>query len=204
MKILEIQNLSYSIGSKTILKKVDLEILQGVSYVLRGDNGAGKSTLLKLILNHSFHKESIRPQGHLPMDRNLLSFLGHELGLYSSLTLEDNLKFFHEVSQSPYPWDKVLDWVEKCRLHRRWEDPVYSFSRGMKQKAALIRAVLVRPMLILLDEPFTGLDDKSYPIVLEILQEALQDSAILAVVHGLEDPFWQKRLSLEKGELVCS
>lgn len=201
VKILSISDLSYSIGSKTILKKVNLELSLGKSYVIRGDNGAGKSTLLKLILNHMHHPKSIQWNSDIPNNRNQVSFLGHDLGLYSSLSLEENLRFFHSISKHSYSWEKVQTWVEACNLHRRWEDPIYSFSRGMKQKAALVRAVLAKPILLLLDEPFTGLDEKSYPIVIRILQELKNDCSILGVVHGMEDIFWEHKFCIEKGGL---
>lgn len=201
VKILSISDLSYSIGSKSILKKVNLELSLGKSYVIRGDNGAGKSTLLKLILNHSHHPKSIHWNPELPKDRNLVSFLGHDLGLYSSLSLEENLRFFYSISKHSYSWDQVQIWVEACNLHRRWDDPIFSFSRGMKQKAALIRAVLAKPLLLLLDEPFTGLDEKSYPIIIGILGELKKDCSILGVVHGMEDFFWEQKFFIEKGGL---
>ncbi|MCC5814848.1 MAG: ATP-binding cassette domain-containing protein [Leptospira sp.] len=201
MDILQIQNLNYSIGHKSILKKVNLQFSLGKSYVLRGDNGAGKSTLLKLILNYSHHKDSIFWK-HSIQNRNQLSYLGHDLGLYSSLSLEENLRFFSKLTSNGYSWKKIQEWVEMCNLNRRWEDPIHSFSRGMKQKAAIIRAILVKPLLLLLDEPFTGLDDKSYPILISMLQEIKKDSAILAVVHGMEDSFWENNLRLEKGEIL--
>lgn len=201
VRILSISDLSYSIGEKTILKRVNLGLDERKTYVIRGDNGAGKSTLLKLILNGDHHAEAIQWNAQLDPRRSRLSYLGHDLGLYSSLSLEENLRYFHSLSPTGYSWEQVENWVEVCNLHRRWEDPIYGFSRGMKQKASLLRAILSRPYLLLLDEPFTGLDEKSYPKVMGILREIGEDTTVLGVVHGMEDCYWQESYILERGEI---
>ncbi|WCL51122.1 ABC transporter ATP-binding protein [Leptospira sp. GIMC2001] len=207
MEIISVTNLSYSIGAKVVLKNVNFALKKGEAHALRGDNGVGKSTILKILLNYSHFPNEVRwnQTGNTSIQtKNLISFLGHELGLYSSLSLEENLRFFYNISLSPFPWSTILDWVHRFNLHRRLDDPIFSFSRGMKQKAALIRTLLSRSELILLDEPFTGLDETSYRNVLELLQEILKDSTIFAVIHGMEHPIWKNQFKIEKGGKLVS
>jgi len=134
----------------------------------------------------------------IPISHNSISYLGHELGLYNSLSLLENLQFFHSIAEIPIEWKQVEDWVHKFQLQLRWDDPIYTLSRGMKQKVALIRALIPSSHLLLLDEPFTGLDQKSNLEIREILKEISTEATILAVVHEEEDQFWEETIQLDR------
>ncbi len=201
MEVLDVKNLTYSIGRKRILSGIHLKVYATDTILLQGDNGAGKSTFLKCILNFRHFPASFFWNRNLPSSRPLLSYLGHEPGLYGSLSLEENLRFFHSL-QPGYPWVQVEEWVEMCRIERWRMDPVHKLSRGMKQKTALLRAILPRPHLLLLDEPFTGLDEKSIPILSSILEFVNRDVAIIGVIHGSSDSLWKRKLTLEGGILL--
>ena len=180
--ILSCQNLSYSIGFNKIIKNSSFEINSGEVVALAGDNGSGKSTLLKLIIkkNSSFrwNRDYLKQQELYPV-----SYLGHEPGLYTSLTLEENIEYFKSISVFP-PKEKIIDdLLNIFRLKHRIHDPVYTFSRGMLQKAALIRTLLIPAALYLLDEPYTGLDESSAKELNRIIIELKGNSAVLLVVH---------------------
>ena len=196
MHLLQIQNLNYSIGFKSILEKVNLKLSQNKRYALRGENGSGKSTLLRCILNFRNFEEAISWNEELVLPRNRISYLGHDLGLYNSLSLLENLKFFYSIAECPIAWNQVEDWVQKFKLHLRWDDPIYTLSRGMKQKVALIRALIPNSHLLLLDEPFTGLDQKSNIEIREILKEVSRQSSILAVIHEEETAYWDEMINI--------
>ena len=98
---------------------------------------------------------------------------------------------------------QVADLVEKFQLTKRLEDPVSTFSEGMKKKSGIIRALLARPNLLLLDEPLNGLDTNSVQVFLKILQSDFADTSVLLVAHEIDkiSPYVKRRLHLYKGEL---
>lgn len=206
------KDLSYSIGKKRILKQVSFSLFRGEFALLRGDNGAGKTTLLRAILNHEHHKDCF---SFYTSEENLqsassrspqISYLGHELGLYTSLGLEENLRYFLSIARMEYPAEKVETLLKSFKLWSRRFDPVFTFSRGMKQKAALVRALLTGGDLILLDEPFTALDRSGLETAVRLLEEYSQNSAVLMVTHDPGIPFKKGTitLTLKEGNLETS
>lgn len=199
--ILSCKNLSYTIGYKKIFKNISFEIFSSEFTLLTGENGSGKTSLLKLILQSSKKKEF---QWNVKSDsNNLLSYLGHENGLYSSLSLRENLVFFNRILKNPMSETQVADLVEKFQLTKRLEDPVSTFSEGMKKKSGIIRALLARPVLLLLDEPLNGLDTNSVQEFLKILTKDFAATSVLLVAHEIDkiSPYVKRRLHLYKGEL---
>jgi heme exporter protein A len=149
-------------GERTVLDRVSVEVPPGATLAVLGRNGAGKSTLLRILAT------LLRPHGGavevfgspLPARgyavRGRLGFLGHEPLLYRELTPRENLIYqarLHGVSE-----DRVEAALEAVDLRSRADDPVRSLSRGMVQRAAVARAVLHQPELLLLDEPRANLD----------------------------------------------
>ncbi|PJZ58954.1 ABC transporter ATP-binding protein [Leptospira barantonii] len=202
------KDLSYSIGKKRILKQVSFSLFRGEFALLRGDNGAGKTTLLRAILNHEHHKDCFSFNGlsENGIETPRISYLGHELGLYTSLGLEENLRYFLSIARMEYPAEKVENLLRSFKLWSRRFDPVFTFSRGMKQKAALVRALLTGGDLILLDEPFTALDRSGLETAIRLLEDHSQNSAVMMVTHDPGIPF-QKRtitLTLKEGNLETS
>ncbi|EQA54531.1 ABC transporter ATP-binding protein [Leptospira kmetyi] len=227
------KDLSYSIGKKRILKQVSFSLFRGEFALLRGDNGAGKTTLLRAILNHEHHKDCFSFNGFendsntgsdfangntndhpnknpnqnvSPSKTPRISYLGHELGLYTSLGLEENLRYFLSIARMEYPAEKVENLLRSFKLWSRRFDPVFTFSRGMKQKAALVRALLTGGDLILLDEPFTALDRSGLETAIRLLEEHSQNSAVMMVTHDPGIPFQTRTitLTLKEGNLETS
>lgn len=199
------KDLSYSIGKKRILKEVSFSLFRGEIALLKGDNGVGKTTLLRAILNHVRHKDCFSFFG-LNSKTPQISYLGHELGLYTSLSLQENLHYFLSITKIKYSKEKVETLLRAFQLWTRRLDPIFTFSRGMKQKAALVRALLTGGDLILLDEPFTALDRSGLETAIRLLNEYSQNSAVLMVTHDLGISFERRTISLtlKEGKLETS
>jgi ABC-type multidrug transport system ATPase subunit len=116
-----------------------------------------------------------------------VGLLGHDLYLYPELTARENLEFFADLYGLDRAEGRVGDALASAALEDRADDPVASYSRGMRQRLALERALLHDPRLVLLDEPFTGLDDASSSALRERLARVRQRGAIvLLTTHELE------------------
>lgn len=168
--------MNYSIGYKQIFKNLSFSIYENNFSLLLGENGAGKSTLLKLIF--------ARHKGFQFKKNFSISYLGHSLGLYTSLTLKENLEFFSKLARFENP-SRLQHYLEIFSLKKNYLDPVHTFSEGMKKKSSIIRSLLFQPELWLLDEPFNGLDQSSSLILKQILKEF--SGTILLVTHKPED-----------------
>ena len=119
--------------------------------------------------------------------RGRIGVLGHDLFLYGDLTARENLEFFARLYGLPQRRARIDAALEQARLTDRAGDPVNRFSRGLRQRLALERALLHEPTLVLLDEPFTGLDDESAGLLAMRLR-ALRDAGaiILMATHDFD------------------
>jgi heme exporter protein A len=197
---LQFVDVSRNFGRRRALTRVSLKADAGTITALLGPNGAGKSTLLSIaatLLEPSSGRVAYGASGSTSSGRALrarIGLLGHDLYLYQELTAAENLRFFARV----YDLDAVERRVEtalgRAGLAERRDDVVAGFSRGMRQRLALERALLHEPRLLLLDEPFTGLDDAARTALRERLRSARDAGAIVlltthdrAAVDGLTD-----------------
>ena len=184
---LRVENLQFKTGLISILKNIQFEVRKGEALALLGPNGSGKSTLLKCLAGLLPHTGKVEVFGNGsrkdPMRKRKLGYLGHETFLYSKLSAKENLAFYSEL----YGIDKDLDIVlEEYRLPAFSEQLVETFSRGMKQRLALARTLLSSPELLLLDEPFTGLDQQGSRWLEEKILEQKGTITILMATHELE------------------
>jgi heme exporter protein A len=188
---LEARALSRDFGGRPVLRQVDVSLSAGETIVLLGPNGAGKSTLLRILaLLLSPREGEIRIQGHDVRAARVealrhVGYLGHESACYPDLTARENLEFYAELYgiEDPARVDASLAWTGLAEAAQR---PLRICSRGMVQRVGLARALLHRPSVVLLDEPFTGLD----PAASEALDERLRalrttGCAVLAAVHDV-------------------
>ena len=154
-------------GRRRALSRVSLELRAGEIVGLLGANGAGKSTLLNVLATLITPSSgTVRYGGRSPRDlggalRRRIGYLSHELQLYPELTARENLGFFASLYGEPHPTARVEAALARARLSDRADEPVERFSRGMRQRLAIERALIHEPRLVLLDEPFTGLDERS-------------------------------------------
>jgi ABC-2 type transport system ATP-binding protein len=154
-------------GRRRALAHVTFTARSGEVLALVGPNGAGKSTLLAILATLAtpsagevrYGGQTARIAGAAL--RAHLGWLGHDLQLYPELTARENLTFFARLAGIDDLRSRVDEALAAARLEDRGDDLVGSFSRGMRQRLALERSLLHRPRLLLLDEPFTGLDAAS-------------------------------------------
>jgi heme exporter protein A len=177
-RILSVTDVVRTIAYHKILRGVSFELMKGDALAVVGPNGAGKTTLLRVLTGLS------RPTSGKVVLEGTQGFVGHSSMLYDALSARENLQFFarlHGVSGNGAV-EKVLDMVG---LADRQNDRVGTFSRGMTQRISIARALLSQPDVLYLDEPLSGLDDRSCASVLSILSN-LRDlgHAIVFVSHN--------------------
>ncbi|MBM9589216.1 ATP-binding cassette domain-containing protein [Leptospira sp. 201903075] len=194
--LLETKALTITVGEKVLLREINLSFFQTGLVAVIGENGAGKSTLLKEIYHHS----SSSAKWKWNQGKKKLAYLGHELGFYASLSLEENLDYFSKLDGTTPDLTKRTKGLEAFRLQKRIWDPIHTFSRGMKQKAAILRVFLSSAEIILFDEPYTGLDADSSKILTDLLNAESKSRLILIVLHSIpQDLQCTSQLKIEKG-----
>jgi heme exporter protein A len=179
-------------GRRRALNRVSFGCRAGEVVALLGPNGAGKSTLLSIaatLLQPTSgavqYGKSAGTEG--PALRSRIGLLAHDLYLYPELSAEENLRFFARLYRLSNVETRVAAALERASLADRRADPVAGFSRGMRQRLAIERALLHEPRLALLDEPFTGLDDTASSALKTRLAAVRAAGAIvLLTTHDLE------------------
>ena len=179
-------------GDYPALRNVSLSAAPGACLALIGRNGAGKTTLLRTIAGFSRPgKGKITIFGNGPRDtqtRRLMGFIGHGISVYDELSALENLTLFGKLYGVADPKKTALDWLERTGLDRVKDGLVREFSRGMRQRLAVARAFLHGPKVLLLDEPFTSLDDRAIAVLQRLLREALADGkTIVMSTHQLRE-----------------
>ncbi|MBI3287296.1 MAG: ABC transporter ATP-binding protein, partial [Chloroflexi bacterium] len=160
----EVRGLSKYYGPRPALRGVDLRIERGEFMTLFGPNGAGKTTLLRILATLSRPSAGtahiggldLRSQG--PRFRREIGLVAHEPLLYGTLSVAENLHFFGRLYRVPELEARAREVMEQVGLAHRRHDAVRTLSRGMQQRLSIARALLHRPSLLLLDEPYAGLD----------------------------------------------
>jgi heme exporter protein A len=210
---LSIRELSRNYGRRRALARVSMECRAGEIVGLLGPNGAGKSTLLSIISTLTAPTSGeVRYGGRTAGEigsplRSSIGVLSHDLHLYPELTARENLRFFAELYSVPDAPGRASLGLERAGLTDRANDLVQGFSRGMRQRLALERALLHAPQLLLLDEPFTGLDDASTVGLIARLKELRATGRIVLVAtHDLDtaEEVLDRAVVLRDGKLVGS
>ena len=191
-EMIRVENVSKSFGGKHALRGVDFRIAEGEYVALLGVNGAGKTTLIKILATLSRPTSGqIAIAGDSLQERparvrRLIGVMSHQTFLYGDLSADENLRFYarmYGVSDADRRIDELLHQVN---LHTRRYDLVRTFSRGMQQRLSLARALLHRPKILLLDEPFAGLDINAAAMLSELLQKSIaEDSTVLITTHDI-------------------
>jgi heme ABC exporter ATP-binding subunit CcmA len=188
-----VEDLSRHFGRRRALSRISLHAAAGTIVGLLGPNGAGKSTMIAVLatlLRPSAGRVRYGPHDAASQGKALrasIGVLGHDLFLYPELTARENLAFFaalHGARDVRAVADRAL---ASAGLSDRADDAVSSFSRGMRQRVALERALVHAPRLVLLDEPFTGLDDASTAKLVDRLNALRHSGAIVILAtHDLD------------------
>jgi heme exporter protein A len=205
-------DVSRTFGRRRALNRVSLTVEAGTITALLGHNGAGKSTLLSIAATLLQPSSGQVRYGELDAAgggaalRARIGLLGHDLYLYAELTAAENLRFFAKVYSLDAVERRVDAALERAGLADRRDDIVAGFSRGMRQRLALERALIHEPRLVLLDEPFTGLDEVARDALRVRLRAAREAGAIVvltthdtAAIEGLTDA----AVSLVDGRLAA-
>jgi heme ABC exporter ATP-binding subunit CcmA len=208
---LTFDDVSRHFGRRRALHRVSFECRAGEIVALLGPNGAGKSTLLSItatLLEPSsgevrYGEYSARRAGAALRGR--IGLLGHDLYIYPELSAVENLLFFGRLYGIADVERRVNAALTQADLVHRRDDAVGGYSRGMRQRLALERALLHEPRLVLLDEPFTGLDDAATGALRQRLAALrAQGSIVLVTTHDLEtiDGIINRAVMLQNGRLI--
>ena len=179
-------------GDYPALRDIRLEAAPGSCLALIGRNGAGKTTLLRIIAGFSRPgRGQVRIFGGQPRDtatRRQVGFIGHGISVYDELSALENLTLYGRLYGLADPPRAAREWLERTGLSRAPKGPVREFSRGMRQRLAVARAFLHEPRVLLLDEPFTALDDKAIAVLSRLLREALASGrTVVMSTHQLRE-----------------
>lgn len=208
--VVQVRDVTRHYGRRRALSRVSLECRAGSILGLLGPNGAGKSTLLGILSTllrptsgTVLYGERTAHEGGDGL-RAAIGVLGHDLFLYADLTARENLTFFARL-YGVADAGRITTALERAGLADRADDRVGAFSRGLRQRLGLERALIHQPRLVLLDEPFTGLDDDSTARLTARLASLREAGAIVVVAtHDFEtaDGLVDRAACLANGRLV--
>jgi heme exporter protein A len=191
--MIEVSHLVKSFGPRAALAGVDLSVTAGEFLTLVGPNGAGKTTLLRVMAtlvrptSGTVRIAGLDPARAGDQARRSIGFLSHRTLLYDDLTAEQNLRFYARMYDLQGETEHIQVLLERVGLSARRHDLVRTFSRGMQQRLAVARAVLHQPQVLLLDEPYTGLDPNAAQALTDLLaQLAGEGCTVLLTTHNLE------------------
>lgn len=208
----EVREVSRHYGRRRALIRVTLDCRAGEVLGLLGPNGAGKSTLISILAtivapsSGSVRYGTATASDAGPRLRGRLGLLAHDLHLYPELTARENLRFFARLHGVGDVGRRVEAGLESAALRDRADDPVSAFSRGMRQRLALERALLHEPRLLLLDEPFTGLDDLSaIALVARLKGLSARGTIVVLATHDLDvaEAVLDRVAVLREGRLIA-
>jgi len=190
--MIKIKGLVKNFGANAVLRGVDLHVAPGEFVTLVGSNGAGKTTLLRIVatlLTPSAGQTSIGGwllPDHAEKVRRHIGLVSHHALLYGDLTAAENLTFYARLYQLDEREERVSEALHLVGLAARQRDPVRTFSRGMMQRLTIARATLHEPDVLLLDEPYTGLDQDATRLLDTLLaQESEKGRTIFLITHDL-------------------
>ncbi len=188
-----------------VLDGVDFRVAAGEAVCLMGPNGAGKTTLLRIAATLARPSAgTVRYQGApaTPETRGRIGFASHHSLLYPDLTVEENLRFHARLHRAPADIGEIIE-AHGLERVRRW--PARLLSRGTAQRAALARALLHRPGLLLLDEPFSGLDRASRERLARRIREAREERGVALILathdHSLGIDLTDRAAALHEGRI---
>jgi ABC-2 type transport system ATP-binding protein len=193
---ISVNNISKSYGNFSAVRDLSLEVAQGSIFGLLGPNGAGKSTTIRMIVNITapdtgeilLFGERLTAQSSSRLQERI-GYLPEDRGLYKKMRVGEQLEFFAELKglSRPDARKRIDDWLDRIEMgpwkNKRWDE----LSKGMQQKIQFVSTILHSPDLVILDEPFTGLDPISSMLLKEIVQELKSSNkTIIFSTHLME------------------
>ena len=189
---LEVSGVWKYYGDFPALKNIGLQVIPGSTVALLGRNGAGKTTLLRILAGLSkpsrgsvtINGLSVREEA----TRRRIGVLGHGISLYDELSAAENLNLFAQLYGVAQPEQRVSEMLERTGLERVRDGLAREFSRGMRQRLALARVFLHDPEILILDEPFTALDDRAIAVLQALLSDMHQRGrTVIMSTHQLRE-----------------
>jgi ABC-type multidrug transport system ATPase subunit len=160
--VIRARRLGRRFGDKRVLEGVDLDVPRGGFLLVTGPNGSGKTTLLRLVAGLLIPTAG---ELHVETERERIGFLGHEPLVYRELTALENLDLYGRLYRIPERRERIGMLLERFGLWEARNERAGSFSRGMLQRLALCRALLHEPELLVLDEPYSALDEQGVALL---------------------------------------
>jgi ABC-type multidrug transport system ATPase subunit len=193
--VIRARSLEKRYGDKRILRGITLDVAAEDFLLVTGPNGSGKTTLLRLCAGLAAPS---RGELEVSIERGGIGYLGHEPLVYRELTPLENLDLYGRLYRVPERRERSGMLLERFGLWDARHARAGSFSRGMLQRLALCRVLLHEPRLLLLDEPFSGLDDEGVQLLDRELGERAQHAAFVVATHEPErlERFASARLAL--------
>jgi ABC-2 type transport system ATP-binding protein len=174
MDAIRISHVTRTFGNVTAVDDLSLTVPEGSIYGFIGPNGSGKTTTMRMIVNIFYpDRGEIRlfGDGRPEASTDLIGYLPEERGLYQKMTVQALLEFYGELRSGHSVTSEVTAWLERLELVHRAGDRTETLSKGMSQKVQFIATVIPQPKLLILDEPFGGLD----PVSAEAIRAAILD-----------------------------
>jgi heme exporter protein A len=181
--VIRARGLGRRFGAKRVLRDLDLDVPAGGFLLVTGPNGSGKSTLLALFAGLLAPTEG---QVSVDLARGRIGYLAHEPLVYRELTALENLDLYGRLYRVPERRETIGALLERFGLWEARHQRVSSFSRGMQQRLALCRVLLHDPELLLLDEPYSGLDASAQALVDDVLAESAGTRTLVVASHDPE------------------
>jgi heme exporter protein A len=193
--VLTTRRLGKRYGEKRVLRKIDLDLPRGGFLVVTGPNGSGKTTLLRICAGLAQPSEGKIERG---ATRAQVGYLGHEPLVYRELTALENLELYGRLYRLPERRERIGMLLERFGLWEARHERVASYSRGMTQRLALCRVLLHEPELLVLDEPYSALDEAGAELLDAQLAELRGERTFLLSTHdpARVDPLASGRLAL--------
>lgn len=205
--LLHLSGITKRFGGIRAVSNVNLKVFPGDFLTIFGPNGAGKTTLLRIIA--SLTQPTV---GHIEFSqenvnkgRAQVGYVSHQSFLYNELTGFENLEFYGNLYDFREPCTRASEMLIKMGLEKVGQRLVREYSRGMKQRLTLARALLHAPSLLLLDEPYTGLDQHGSRLLTSVLRNVKEEgSTVILITHNLREglELCSRAVIQHRGELI--
>lgn len=205
LPLLSLTDVTRKYGLVTALWRVSLDVFPGDFVAVFGPNGAGKSTLLRVIASLTKPNRGSVKFGAGESSRERVGYVSHQSLLYNEMTGLENLAFYGRLYGLSDPMGRARAMVDQLGLANAADQLVRGYSRGMKQRLTLARALLHEPGLLLLDEPYTGLDQHGSRLLTRLLSRLREGGrTVILITHNLAEG-WElctRFLIQNRGEIV--
>ena len=203
-KVIQTKGLARRFGSRWAYARIEFEVCKGERFLLLGANGSGKTTLLRTLatlLSPSLGEfQLFESAEHPSVHRHRIGYLSHQTGLYEDISVQENLTIFGRfMGLSLTPQDIEFHVAQVGLDHR--DDPIHSYSAGMRKRASIAVTLLKKPDLLLLDEPFAALDPRGVEDICSLIADL--DATVVLASHQVQraGDLCDKAMLLEEGQI---